>query len=197
MAALGGGAGFGGSLRANLPASGNGGGALNLGRAGDGSGSSTSGASVFAARLGAGGGGALAPDGGDGVSVRPPGGGGGGGGREPLESPPLEGVVEAGGGGGGGGEAAAAFCAFCCSSRRKSTMNSWFSLMKSSVNPLLWRSWPKCSRHMGSNASRRANSDRPRPPFRLVTDDVAELGGDGAEECREPNRPPSKPCFSL
>lgn len=77
-------------------------------------------------------------------------GGGGAGGT------PRRGVVEgsstgrdseAGGGGGGGGlverlglgsrpfVAGALACCFVCSSRKKSTMNSWFSLMKSSLRP--------------------------------------------------------------
>lgn len=46
-------------------------------------------------------------------------------------------------------------------------MNSWFSLIKSSVKPLSWRSWPKFSRHLGSKASSMANSEGGLPPLRL------------------------------
>lgn len=57
-------------------------------------------------------------------------------------------------------------------------MNSWFSLIKSSVNPLSLRSWPKCSRHRGSKASSRANSEAGRPLFRL-SEDIDILCGTG------------------
>lgn len=60
-------------------------------------------------------------------------------------------------------------------------MNSWFSLIKSSVSPLSFKSCPKCSRHSGSNASRRANSEGlPR----LMDDIVAGFGGGGGRFCR-------------
>jgi hypothetical protein len=70
-------------------------------------------------------------------------------------------------------------------------MNSWLSLIKSSVKPLSAKSCPKCSRHRGSNASRRANSEGGFPPLRLMEDMEAwldgtlprgESGGVGAEE---------------
>lgn len=95
-----------------------------------------------------------------------------------------------------------------CSSRKKSTINSWLSLMKSSVKPLDRRSWPKCSRHRGSKASSSANSEGGRPLLMLMDEDMGEkLGGGGgrfdreasagvgADECRWPKRPPSRPCF--
>ena len=81
-------------------------------------------------------------------------------------------------------------------------MNSWFSLMKSSVNPLSLRSCPKCSRQRGSKASNRANSDICEP-LRLIEEreglwaaggrfDRGDSGGVGAEECLCPKRLPSR-----
>lgn len=170
MRALGGGAGgpLFDSWRANFPASGRGGGALNLVRGG--SGDSLASFMAWPDRLGAGGGGGLEPPGGDGASGRPPGGGGGGGGREPLED------GSAGGAGRGEGAACGGACCCCCS-RKKSTINSWFSLMKSSVKPLSFRSWPKCSRHKGSNSSSKGNSEGGLLPLRLMADMEAEWAG--------------------
>lgn len=61
-------------------------------------------------------------------------------------------------------------------------MNSWLSLIKSSVNPLSLRSWPKCSRHSGSNASRRSNSEGlPK----VIEDIAAGFGGGGGRALLE------------
>lgn len=197
---------------ANLPASASGGGARNLGRSGsggdaggDGDRGSAADVSAFVDLRGAGGGGGpffLAEP-----AVGGGGGGGGGGARPPL---PL--VRGAGGGGGAAGDDVLSpppFI-FCCSSRKKSIINSWFSLIKSSVKPLSLRSLPKCSRHSGSKASSSANSDggNPKLPFRSVEDECCGPGGGGgrllvrtgsgvgAEEWRW-KRPPSRLCFCL
>lgn len=125
----------------------------------DGDGGSFS--SAFVDLLGAGGGGGpvllAAPAG-----AAAGGGGGGGGAREPF-------VRGAGGGGGAAGDAViVGSFIFSCSSRRNPTINSWFSLIKSSVRPLSLRSLPKCSRHSGSKASSSANSDGGRPKFPFI-----------------------------
>ena len=57
-------------------------------------------------------------------------------------------------------------------------MNSWLSLMKSSVKPLSLRSCPKCSRHKGSKASSRENSESGLV-LRLMEDMEAECMGGG------------------
>lgn len=174
---------------ANLPASGKAGGALNLGRGGDGGGgglASLAGASPLPDRLGAGGGGGAPRFIDDAEDEGPADGGGGGGAREFLESPPFD------GGGGGGGDG---LFALVCSSRKKSTINSWLSLIKSSVRPLSVRSWPKCSLHNGSKASSKANCDgAAKLPFILCEDEgewwnegggklgLVDSVGDGADE---------------
>lgn len=164
---------------------------MNLGRGGCGGSSGTEGVEVTGSalpeRLGAGGGGGAEP-----LLLAlpvssdprlPPGGGGGGGARAcPAED------------NGGGGDATWGW-AFCCSSLRKSTINSWFSLMKSSVKPLSCKSCPKCSRHRGSKASSSGNSEA-REPFKFIEEREAlcdmdggrlvrgDSGGVGADECR-------------
>lgn len=127
---------------ANLPASGRGGGALNLGRGGDGTlGGLASLVTWPPDRRGAGGGGGpdLLAEGElfRAAAAAAAAGGGGGGALTVLDSRPLvEGEGRAGGGGGG----AASLASLACSSRRKSTMNSWLSLIKSSFKPLSLRS---------------------------------------------------------
>lgn len=82
----------------------------------------------------------------------------------------------------------------------KSTMKSWFSLMKSSVRPRALRSSPKFSRQFGSKASSTANSELPPlNPFTLPTESRVwwpgptlvrgDSGGVGAEECLTPKTP--------
>lgn len=159
------------STLANFPASGNGGGALNLGRGGDGGAggglASLAGPSALADRLGAGGGGGAPRLVDDDDDEAPPGGGGGGGGAlAPFESPPFVGAE--GGGGGGVGEG---LFNLACSCRKKSTINSWLSLIKSSVRPLSVRSCPKCSLHNGSKASSKANCEGSMPPFIFCEDE--------------------------
>ena len=186
------GTGFRTGSRANLPASAKGGGALNRGFGGSGGVASRAGdsasASVLFDRLGAGGGGGALEE----LAGDAEGGGGGGGGAR-RESAPLVTAGEAGaagaagaaggaGGGGGGGECLTVSLApFCCCSLRKSTMNSWLSLMKSSVKPLSFRSCPKRSRHWGSKASSRANSEAvPNSTLRLSEDVDVNCGGGSA-----------------
>lgn len=84
-------------------------------------------------------------------------------------------------------------------------MNSWLSLIKSSVKPLSLRSLPKCSRHNGSKASSSGNSEEPRFPFIIVELACDGAGGGGgrfarvasgvgADEWRW-NSPPSRLCL--
>lgn len=190
---------------ANLPASGRGGGALNLGRGGDGTlGGLASLVTWPPDRRGAGGGGGpdLLAEGElfRAAAAAAAAGGGGGGALTVLDSRPLvEGEGRAGGGGGG----AASLASLACSSRRKSTMNSWLSLIKSSFKPLSARSWPKCSRQRGSKASNKANSE-PLLSFKLTEEpelwenpdklEVAVSGIIDTVECRW-KMLPNRLCF--
>ena len=108
-------------------------------------------------------------------------GGGGGGGARPLDSLPF---ARGTGGSGGVGLGDGCWFVFCCSSRKKSTINSWLSLIKSSVRPLSLRSLPKCSRHKGSKASSSGNSDGPKFPFIMVELECAGAGGGGGRLAR-------------
>lgn len=140
---------------------------MNLGRGDDDGGggpSSFGGPSPLPDRLGAGGGGGaprFADEEEEEVEARRGGGGGGGGALPAFASPPLAAEDAASG---------VEFIALFCSSRKKSTMNSWLSLMKSSVSPLAVRSWPKCSLHRGSNASSSGNCDGAEPSLEFGED---------------------------
>jgi hypothetical protein len=84
-------------------------------------------------------------------------------------------------------------------------MKSWLSRIKSSFNPLAFKSSPKCSLHWGSKASNFANlggaAGSSWYPFTLPdrlsltgADTRGDSGGVGADECRcPPKRPPNNP----
>jgi hypothetical protein len=82
-------------------------------------------------------------------------------------------------------------------------MKSWFSRIKSSVNPLALRSSPKFCLQLGSKASSFSNPDDDDErawwpltlPERLsLVGGLGDSGGVGAEEWRwPPKRPPKKP----